>query len=62
MRWLGVLPFLGVLVGPIFLNRVTPLILGLPLLLGWLVLWILLSSLIMALIYMTDPANRKGQE
>jgi Protein of unknown function (DUF3311) len=40
MRVLAVLPFLGVLVGPLLLNRVTPLVLGLPLLLAWLLLWI----------------------
>ena len=59
MRWLAVLPFLGMLVGPVFLNRVTPLVFGLPLLLAWIVLWILLSSLIMGVIYASDPANRQ---
>ena len=46
------------LVGVIFFNRVTPFIFGLPLLLAWLLLWILLTSAIMALIYWLDPANR----
>ena len=58
IRILALLPFLGVLVGPWFLNRVTPLVFGLPLLLAWLVLWLLLTSAIMALIYRLDPANR----
>jgi Protein of unknown function (DUF3311) len=58
---LAVLPFLGILVGPVFLNRVTPLVFGLPLLLAWLLLWILLTSAIMAVIYATDPANRHAE-
>jgi hypothetical protein len=58
IRILALLPFVGVLVGPWFLNRVTPLVFGMPLLLAWLVLWLLLTSAIMALIYRLDPANR----
>jgi len=59
IKALAVLPFLGFLVGVLFLNRVTPLVLGLPLLMAWLILWILLTSAIMAVIYFTDPANRR---
>ena len=58
VKVLAVLPFLGVLIGPLFLNRVTPLVLGLPLLLAWLLGWIVLTSVIMAVIYLSDPANR----
>lgn len=58
VRWLAVLPFLGILVGAPLLNRVTPMILGMPLLLAWIVLWIVLSSVIMTIIYLVDPANR----
>jgi hypothetical protein len=57
---LALLPFLGILIGPLFLNRVTPLVLGLPLLMAWLTLWILLTSAIMAVIYFADPANRRS--
>jgi hypothetical protein len=56
---LALLPFLGILIGPLFLNRVT-LVLGLPLLMAWLTLWILLTSAIMAVIYFADPANRRS--
>jgi Protein of unknown function (DUF3311) len=59
IKALAVLPFLGILVGSVFLNRATPLVLGLPLLLAWLLLWIVLTSAIMAVIYFTDPANRR---
>jgi Protein of unknown function (DUF3311) len=60
-KFLAVLPFLGILLGPVFLNRVTPFVLGMPLLLAWLLLWIMLTSGIMALIYLTDPANRRPE-
>ena len=58
IRWLAVVPFLALIAGPFFVNRATPLILGLPFLLAWIVAWILLTSLIMAVIYAADPANR----
>ncbi len=58
IRILALLPFVGVLVGAWFFNRVTPLVFGLPVLLAWLLLWLLLTSAIMALIYYLDPANR----
>jgi Protein of unknown function (DUF3311) len=58
LRWLAVLPFLGMLVGPFFVNRAMPLVLGMPLLLAWIVLWVLLTSAVMAVIYVNDPANR----
>jgi hypothetical protein len=58
IRSLALLPFLGILVGTPFLNRATPLILGLPLLFAWQLLWIVLASVIMLVIYRCDPANR----
>ncbi|MBV8447211.1 MAG: DUF3311 domain-containing protein [Hyphomicrobiales bacterium] len=58
--WLGVLPFIGLVIGPFFVNRVTPTILGMPFLLAWIVAWILLTALIMAVIYGLDPDNRRS--
>ena len=52
------LPFLGMLGGIAFVNRVTPFILGLPLPLAWITIWVLLTVIIMALVYAFDPANR----
>jgi Ni,Fe-hydrogenase I cytochrome b subunit len=60
IHWLAALPVLGLIVGPFFVNRPTPLVFGLPFLLAWIVAWILLTSLIMAVIYWFDPANREG--
>jgi hypothetical protein len=62
VRCLAVLPFLAMLIGPFFVNRVTPTILGLPFLLAWLVAWILLTAAIMAVIFRLDPANREDSE
>ncbi len=62
MRWLALLPFLGILVGTPFLNRVTPFVLGFPLILAWLVFWVVATAAIMALIYATDPANREPRQ
>lgn len=62
IRWLAALPFLGMLIGPVFLNRTQPLVFGMPLLLAWLVMWVVLTSAILAVIYAFDPANRGDSE
>jgi len=62
MHWLAALPFLGLLIGPFFVNEVTPYVFGMPRLLAWIVIWIVLTSVIMAVIYQFDPANREGAE
>jgi hypothetical protein len=59
--WLAALPFLGLLGGIPFVNRVTPFVLGLPFILFWIVLWVALTSVIMLVIYRSDPANREGE-
>jgi len=59
VRFLAVLPFIGILLGIPFVNRVEPLVLGMPLVLGWIVLWVILISIIMAVIYRLDPTNRQ---
>ncbi len=61
VHWLAALPFFAMLVGPFFLNRTTPYVLGMPLLLAWLVAWILLTSAIMAVIFRLDPENREDE-
>jgi hypothetical protein len=59
VRWLALLPFLGILGGAAFFNDVTPFVLGMPLLLAWLVLCVVMTSVIMAVIYLCDPVNRR---
>jgi xanthosine utilization system XapX-like protein len=58
VKFLALLPFLGILVGVPLLNQVEPLVLGMPLILAWIVLWVVLTAVIMAIIYCCDPANR----
>jgi xanthosine utilization system XapX-like protein len=62
VRWLALLPFLGMLVGPFFVNRVAPYILGMPFLPAWFVAWILITAAIVAVIFRYDPANREERE
>jgi hypothetical protein len=61
VRMLAVLPFLGMIIGPFFVNRVTPFVFGLPLLLAWIVAWVLLTVLIMGAIYLLDPGKREDE-
>ncbi len=42
-------------------NRIEPIILGVPFLLFWIVLWMILSSIILFIVYKLDPTN-KGSE
>ncbi|CAB3694878.1 DUF3311 domain-containing protein [Paraburkholderia rhynchosiae] len=58
LRVLAALPFIGILLGVPFVNRVEPLVFGMPFVLGWIVAWVVLSSIIMAIIYRLDPSNR----
>lgn len=62
LRWLAALPFLGILVGPFFLNRVEPFVLGLPLLLAWLVFCVIGTAAVMGVIYLTDPDRRSPED
>jgi hypothetical protein len=59
MRALAVLPFLGILLGAVVLRGATQLILGVPALLAWLLAWIVLTSAIVGIVYVCDPANRR---
>ncbi len=51
---LALLPTVGLLGGVTFANRVEPYVLGLPLLLFWVVLWVVATSVIMAVITSLD--------
>ena len=59
---LAALPFLGILVGVTFANRVEPFVLGMPFILFWIVTWVVLTSFIMAVVYRLDPTNREDGE
>ena len=61
IKLLAALPFIGVLLGTPFANRVEPFILGMPFVLAWLVFWVVFSALIMMLVYRLDPVNRGNE-
>ena len=58
---LAALPFIGILGGIFFANRVEPYVLGLPFILFWIVMWVVLTSVIMGIVYVLDPTNRRGR-
>jgi pilus assembly protein TadC len=55
---LASLPFIGTLLGVPLANSVYPLFLGMPFVLGWIVICLVLSSIIMLIIYRLDSTNR----
>ncbi|NOU88511.1 DUF3311 domain-containing protein [Paenibacillus sp. LMG 31460] len=57
IHFLALLPFVGMLVLLPLVNKVQPFILGMPFILFWVVLWAVLSSACLVLIYKLDPAN-----
>jgi hypothetical protein len=59
--WLAILPFIGMFAGPIFHNSVTPFVFGMPFILAWIVIWVIISSAVMAVIYRLDPAGGSDQ-
>jgi len=61
IRWLAIIPFIALLIGPFFVNKAEPIVFGLPFLLAWIVVWILITSLIMAVIYTVDPVNQEDE-
>jgi hypothetical protein len=53
-RWLAVVPAAAVLLAPYVANRVEPRILGLPFLLAFITGWVVVTSVVMAVIYQLD--------
>jgi len=58
IHWLAIVPFIGMLIGPVVHNKVHPMILGMPFPLGWIAVWVVLTSIIMGILYALDPANK----
>lgn len=62
-HWLAAVPAVGMLGGVPFLNRVHPLVFGLPLLFAWLVAWVLVTSAVMGAILLLDrPRDVTGDD
>jgi hypothetical protein len=60
-RYLALIPAIGMLGGVPFANRVEPYVLGLPFLLFWITLWVVLTSGIMWLILVLDRARDRAE-
>jgi len=58
---LALLPVAAVLIGPFFLNRVTPFLFGMPFLLGWLSMALVLTSIVMGIIFYSDKKFRAAR-
>lgn len=56
------IPFIGMCLCIPIANKIEPYILGLPFLLFWITLWMVLSSLILVIVYKLDPENQGGDE
>ena len=59
--WLALIPFLWLLGGVSFANKVQPYLFGLPFILAYIVLGVIASAAIMGLIYKLDPENQGGK-
>jgi hypothetical protein len=55
---LAAVPFVGVLVGIFFANRVEPYVLGLPFAMFWVVVWVVVAACLMAVVYRLDSRDR----
>lgn len=62
LYFLTILPFIGMLGFLPFVNRVEPFVLSMPFVMFWIVLWAVLSSVILAVMYKLDPRNKEDEE
>ena len=58
---LALLPVLGMLGGAWFADRTEPYVFGLPFILFWMVACVVLTTVVLAVIYRLDPANRSDK-
>ena len=61
IRLLMLLPFIGILGGIPFANKVTPYVFGMPFILFWIVAWVVATSVIMAIVFRLDPEAREEE-
>lgn len=67
IRWrlyhgLAAVPTVILLTGIPFVNRVHPMILGLPLLIAWILLWVVATSGVMGLVLYLDRAHAPDRD
>ncbi|PEJ60537.1 hypothetical protein CN692_00140 [Bacillus sp. AFS002410] len=58
---LALIPFIAILGFSSWANQVDPYVLGMPFLLFWVVLWTVISTPIMWIIYKLDSTNKEGR-
>ena len=56
-RLLALVPAVAILGAPWFANRVEPRLLGMPFLLAWIVCWVFMASVVMAIIGALDDRH-----
>ncbi|MEC1613292.1 DUF3311 domain-containing protein [Bacillus mojavensis] len=61
IHFLAALPFIGLLLGIPFANKVTPYLFGMPFILAYVVMWALLTSVLMAIVYVLDKENKREE-
>lgn len=62
IKLLLLIPFIGMCLCLPFANTIEPYVVGLPFLLFWIILWMILSSIVLAIVYKLDPENQGGDE
>jgi pilus assembly protein TadC len=58
---IAIIPFIGLLGGIPLVNKVTPYVFGMPFVLFYIVLWVVITSGIMAIVFKMDPANKEEE-
>ncbi|TCP21062.1 uncharacterized protein DUF3311 [Scopulibacillus darangshiensis] len=56
---LSMVPFVGSL---IVINRTDPFVLGLPFVIFWAAIWVVLTSVCLFIVYKLDPDNKEREE
>ncbi|MDR7240099.1 DUF3311 domain-containing protein [Neobacillus drentensis] len=57
--FLAFIPVVAFLIGVPLVNRIKPFVLGLPFSMFWIVLWVILSSLILFILYRLDQHDEE---
>ncbi len=57
-HWLAAVPLAAMLGGVPLANRVEPYLFGLPFLMAWILIWVVLTSAAMAVVYRLDRRRR----
>ncbi|OIK08872.1 hypothetical protein BIV60_25410 [Bacillus sp. MUM 116] len=60
--FLAFIPVVAFLIGVPLVNRIEPYILGMPFTMFWIVLWVILSSLIIFILYKFDQHDEEVSE